>query len=140
LLVEAAGFASFHQVQLANAGYTVKLVSTAAAALGSAATFGPDLVVLDVDLFEGDGLEAARQLQSNTAVPVLLLVPAGGGGPPADPAPAPVDYLAKPLANTALIAGVNQRLRSAGGKPDGCSAERRQRAAQLAALGEARPA
>lgn len=113
LLVEGtAGEASLHQMGLAYAGYTVKLVTTAAATPGAAQAFSPDLVVIDVDLLERGGVDVATWLRAAGPTPHLLLVPscatyADGAGQTA----APVDYLTKPITGAALLDGVNQRLR-----------------------------
>lgn len=114
LLVEStAGGASFHQVRLANAGYTVKLVTSAATTPGAAQAFSPDLVVLDVDLLERGGLDVAAWLQSASPAQLLLLVP-GNGAPTggAGQTSSPVSYLTKPFTDAALLDGVNQRLRA----------------------------
>ncbi|HMQ31162.1 MAG TPA: hypothetical protein PKD53_10555 [Chloroflexaceae bacterium] len=110
LLVEAsAGEASVHQVRLASAGYTVKLVTTAATTAGAARAFGPDLVVLDVDLLERSGMDVAALLRAAPATPHLLLVPSDGAvGAGAVQAEAPVAYLARPFSAAALVEGVNQ--------------------------------
>ncbi len=112
LLVEpSAGEASVHQVRLASAGYTVKLVTTATTD-GAARAFSPDIVVLDVDLLERSGMDVAAWLRSAPATPHLLLVP-GDSAPAAPPEPtaAPVAYLARPFSPAALVEGVNRYLR-----------------------------
>jgi DNA-binding response OmpR family regulator len=113
LLVEADGLAGVHQVRLASAGYTVGLVSTPAATVGAARSFAPDLVILDVDLFEHDGRDVATRIQAASPAQLLLLVPVSAApAPSADPAAPRVDFLTKPFTAAALLAGVNQCLRA----------------------------
>jgi two-component system response regulator MprA len=112
LLVETtAGEASFHQIRLANAGYTVKLITSAAATLSAAQAFGPDLVVLDVDLLERSGMDVASWMRAASPTPLLLLV--RHNAPPDEGAQtaSPVGYLTKPITAAALLDGVNYHLR-----------------------------
>lgn len=112
LLVEpAAGFAGVHQVRLANAGYTVQLVTTPGATVGAARAFAPDMVILDVDLFESGGIEVARELRAASPAPLLLLVPEGAVAAQAGALPAPhVDTLTKPCGFDDVLAGVRRQL------------------------------
>jgi two-component system, OmpR family, KDP operon response regulator KdpE len=54
-------------------GYEVVEAATAADGLGSAAVESPDLVVLDLGLPDGDGVEVCRRLREFSAAPVIVL-------------------------------------------------------------------
>jgi DNA-binding response OmpR family regulator len=113
LLVEADGFAGVHQVRLAQAGYTVKLVTTPAAAVGAAHVFAPDLVILDVDLVGHNEWEVAS-LRATSPAPLLLLVPPSASAAQIAEAAAPhTDYLTKPFTAAAFLAAMNRRSASA---------------------------
>lgn len=54
-------------------GYEVCETATAALGLGAVATEAPDLVVLDLGLPDGDGIEVCRRLREFSKVPVIVL-------------------------------------------------------------------
>jgi len=58
---------------LQHAGFQVTVAGTAAAALELARSLQPDLVVLDLGLPDGDGLDVARALRRHSAVPIIML-------------------------------------------------------------------
>ena len=75
LLVEDdARFAGVVRSVLESDGYdVVDVVDTAEAVNGAVARFGPDVVVLDLVLPDGDGLDAADRLRSDGRdVPVVV--------------------------------------------------------------------
>ena len=101
-------------VRLRADGFAVELAYDGPSAVARAATYRPDLVVLDVMLPGYDGLEVCRRLQSERAVPVLMLTARGdetdllvGLAVGAD------DYLTKPFSMRELTARVHALLRRA---------------------------
>ncbi len=54
-------------------GYEIREAATAVDGLGAVATESPDLVVLDLGLPDGDGIEVCRRLREFSDVPVIVL-------------------------------------------------------------------
>ena len=102
-------------------GYAVRHAPTCAAARAALAEDDPALVVLDLNLPDGDGLDLLRELRAaGDARPVLCLTARGqetdqvmGLGLGAD------DYVTKPFALAVLRARVEALLRRAGGPQAG---------------------
>jgi two-component system response regulator MprA len=93
-------------------GYAVDVAGDGRAALDSAATLPPDVVVLDVMLPDIDGIEVCRRLRADGDVPILMLTARDGVtdrvrglDTGAD------DYLVKPFAHEELLARVRALLR-----------------------------
>jgi DNA-binding response OmpR family regulator len=98
------------------AGFEVTAVGDGSAALASARGDKPDLIVLDLGLPGLDGLDIARELRRNSAVPIVMLTARGeeadrivGLELGAD------DYLVKPFSPKELVARVRAVLRRANG-------------------------
>ncbi len=115
LVVEdEASIASFVAAYLKNAGYSVRTASTAQAALADLAGDPPALVVLDLNLPDGDGVEVCRRIRRGSDVPILMLTARDedvdkiiGLEVGAD------DYMTKPFNPRELVARVKSVLRRA---------------------------
>jgi two-component system alkaline phosphatase synthesis response regulator PhoP len=100
------------QTLLENQGYAVTTASNGKEALEAAKLEPPDMVVLDINLPDMDGLTVCRQLRSKWAFPILMLTARTdamdkvlGLELGAD------DYLTKPFEPIELIARVRAQIR-----------------------------
>jgi DNA-binding response OmpR family regulator len=115
LVVEdETSIASFVSAYLRNAGYAVKTASTAQAAVQELAGEQPSLVILDLNLPDGDGVELTRRIRKSSDVPILMLTARDedidkiiGLEVGAD------DYMTKPFNPRELVARVKSVLRRA---------------------------
>ena len=62
-----------------ESGYDVDVAGTVAQAVEVAATNQPDLILLDISLPDGDGLDVLRQLRERNALPKATLAMTGHG-------------------------------------------------------------
>jgi DNA-binding response OmpR family regulator len=95
-------------------GYDASVAGTARDALSAAAARPPDLVLLDIGLPDGSGLDVCRELRRTSDVPVIMLTARGseadrvaGLEMGAD------DYVVKPFSAREVIARVRAVLRRA---------------------------
>ena len=100
---------------LRRAGFDVLLAHDGRTALDRFASEQPDLVVLDVQIPEIDGLTVCRTIRQHSATPIIMLTVRDsdtdiveGLGLGAD------DYMTKPFSHTELIARVQSVMRRAG--------------------------
>jgi DNA-binding response OmpR family regulator len=109
--------ASFIALYLKNAGYSVRVAATGAAALNAVAAEIPSLILLDLNLPDMDGIEICRRIRKSSDVPILMLTARDedvdkiiGLEVGAD------DYLTKPFNPRELVARVKAVLRRATGE------------------------
>ena len=115
LVVEdETSIASFVAAYLRNAGYTVKTAASAQTALITLAGETPALVILDLNLPDGDGVELCRRIRKTSDIPILMLTARDedidkiiGLEVGAD------DYMTKPFNPRELVARVKSILRRA---------------------------
>ena len=115
LVVEdETSIASFVSAYLRNAGYGVRAASSAKTALVELANELPSLIVLDLNLPDGDGVELCRRIRKSSDVPILMLTARDedvdkiiGLEVGAD------DYMTKPFNPRELVARVKSILRRA---------------------------
>ena len=113
LVVEdETSIASFVSAYLKNAGYAVRTSLNAQSALVEIASEMPSLVVLDLNLPDGDGVELCRRIRKSSDVPILMLTARDedvdkiiGLEVGAD------DYMTKPFNPRELVARVKSVLR-----------------------------
>jgi two-component system, OmpR family, response regulator RegX3 len=111
---------------LEREGFRAEVAHTAAASLEVAARVSPDLVLLDLMLPDGSGLDVCRQLRTSSRVPIIMLTARG------DEADRIVglelgadDYIVKPFSAREVVARIRAVLRRADGsgpaeaQPDG---------------------
>jgi DNA-binding response OmpR family regulator len=101
-------------------GYATRVTASAPEAIALAAELQPDLVLLDVMLSDGSGLDVLRAVRRHSAVPIIMLTARGdetdrvvGLELGAD------DYVVKPFSARELIARIRAVLRRV---PDGDAA------------------
>jgi DNA-binding response OmpR family regulator len=115
LVVEdETSIASFVAAYLKNAGYAVRTAANAQTAIAELAQEAPALIVLDLNLPDGDGVELCRRIRKSSDVPILMLTARDedvdkiiGLEVGAD------DYMTKPFNPRELVARVKSVLRRA---------------------------
>jgi len=114
VIEDETSIASFIAAYLRNAGYVVSTAATAQAALVQLAAESPALVLLDLNLPDGDGVELCRRIRRTSDVPILMLTARDedidkiiGLEVGAD------DYMTKPFNPRELVARVKSILRRA---------------------------
>jgi DNA-binding response OmpR family regulator len=114
VIEDETSIASFVAAYLKNAGYAVRTAATAQAALLEIASEMPALIVLDLNLPDGDGVDLCRRVRKSSDVPILMLTARDedvdkiiGLEVGAD------DYMTKPFNPRELVARVKSVLRRA---------------------------
>src|SRR5690606_11728212 len=97
---------------LESAGYEARAVDSGSLALTHIASMNPDLVLLDLDLPDINGLEVLKQVRASSFLPMIIL---SGFSQERDKVIAleagADDYLAKPFSPEELVARVGALLR-----------------------------
>ena len=100
---------------LTRVGHEVVVARTAADALATAAASEPEVILLDLRLPDGDGIEVVRRLRTWSHVPILLLSGAGTDRSRVAALDAGADdFVDKPFSMEELRARVGAALRRAG--------------------------
>jgi two-component system, OmpR family, response regulator MprA len=93
-------------------GYETRIAGDGEAALGAAAEFVPDMVILDLGLPKLDGMEVARRLRASDDVPILVLTARDAVESRVEGLDAGADdYLVKPFERQELLARIRALLR-----------------------------
>ena len=110
---------------LEREGFVASLAGTAAEALEKATGAAPDLVLLDIGLPDGSGLDVCRELRRQSEVPIIMLTARGAEADRvaglelgAD------DYIVKPFSAREVMARVRAVLRRTGSGPSGDDSDR----------------
>jgi two-component system KDP operon response regulator KdpE len=109
-----APMAKFLTATLASHGFRVVLAGTAAHAIGMFTSHNPAIVLLDLGLPDGDGLEVTRKLREFTTTPIIVLSARGRETDKVEALDAGADdYVTKPFGTNELLARVRVALRHA---------------------------
>jgi len=104
----------FLRTALSAQGYRVIEAETARAALASATTCNPELILLDLGLPDADGLDVTRSLREWSRVPILVISARGKEDDKVAALDAGADdYLTKPFSLNELLARMRVALRHA---------------------------
>ncbi|MHC1481226.1 response regulator [Frateuria aurantia] len=108
----------FLDIGLRAGGYEVLLAATGAEGLALAATYAPDLVILDIGLPDRDGHEVLAELRQWSASPVLMLSVRDADREKVAALDAGAnDYMTKPFSIQELMARLRVLLRTRPGTP-----------------------
>jgi two-component system KDP operon response regulator KdpE len=104
----------FIRASLASHGYRILEATRVAEAVMLMTSHNPELVLLDLGLPDGDGIELARQLREWSAVPIIVLSARGREDDKVAALDAGADdYLTKPFGVNELLARMRVALRHA---------------------------
>ncbi len=115
LIVEdEAQLRRFLRPTLRSAGYRLIEAETAAEGVMQAETHCPDLILLDLGLPDGDGIEVTRKLRAWTTAPIIVISARGQEVDKVEALDAGADdYLIKPFGVNELLARLRVALRHA---------------------------
>lgn len=118
LIEDEAQIRRFVRAALEAEGWLVFEAATARQGLSEAATRRPDLVIADLGLPDGDGVDMVRDLRSWSVVPVIVLSARADESDKVLALDAGADdYIAKPFGIPELLARVRANLRRARANP-----------------------
>jgi two-component system KDP operon response regulator KdpE len=104
----------FLRATLAPRGFRLAEAETAAAGEIAAATHHPDLILLDLGLPDGDGIDLTRRLRGRIQTPIVVLSARGREADKVEALDAGADdYLTKPFGVAELLARMRVALRHA---------------------------
>lgn len=112
LIEDDAGISSSLTTYLGNSEFDVLLYESGDGAANWIESHIPDIVILDINLPEKNGMEVCRELRESSSIPVIMLTARGGEKDKiqwleigAD------DYIEKPFSPRELLARINALLR-----------------------------
>src|SRR5713101_5180466 len=118
------------RTNLRGHGFQVETAETASDAIASYERRQPDLVVLDLNLPDGDGFEIVRRIRERSATPIIVLSARGGEHDKVNALDLGADdYMTKPFGIDELLARIRVALRHVA-RP-GAGTERRIRSGDL---------
>ena len=104
----------FLRTALAAQGYEVREAVTAAESIVEATTHNPELILLDLGLPDGDGIDLTRRFREWTRVPIIVISARGREDDKVAALDAGADdYLTKPFSVNELLARMRVALRHA---------------------------
>jgi two-component system, OmpR family, KDP operon response regulator KdpE len=108
------------RVVLRNAGYTVETAATKAEALDAVSVRPPDVLVLDLILPDGSGVEVCEEIRGWSSLPILVLSAVGDEREKVRALDAGADdYITKPFGSEELTARLRALLRRSADTPEG---------------------
>src|SRR5256885_8039643 len=118
------------RTNLRGHGFQVETAETAGDAIASYERRQPDLVVLDLNLPDGDGFEIVRRIREHSGTPIIVLSARGGEHDKVNALDLGADdYMTKPFGIDELLARIRVALRHVA-RP-GTGTERRIRSGDL---------
>ena len=112
IIEDEADIHRFVRLTLETEGHTVHEAATLQRGLIEAGTRRPDLVVLDLGLPDGDGVDLIRDLRTWSAMPIIVLSARSAEASKIAALDAGADdYLVKPFSSSELMARVRAQLR-----------------------------
>lgn len=114
----------FIRATLTSHGYRLLEAGTAAEALTLATTHSPELVLLDLGLPDGDGIEITRRIREWSSMPIIVISARGREDDKVATLDAGADdYLTKPFGVNELLARMRVALRHAQSTTSGTSTQ-----------------
>src|SRR6266850_1575536 len=98
------------RTNLRGHGFQVETAETAGEAIASYERRQPDLVVLDLNLPDGDGFEVVRRIREHSGTPIIVLSARGGETDKVNALDLGADdYMTKPFASGELVIDLERR-------------------------------
>ncbi|MBL9007793.1 MAG: response regulator [Myxococcales bacterium] len=114
LIEDDPSMRGFLRSMMASHGYALTEAGTAADGMAQLAAVSPDLVLLDLGLPDGDGIEVTRRLREWSRTPIIVLSARGQESDKIHALDAGADdYLTKPFSIGELLARIRVALRHA---------------------------
>lgn len=112
IIEDDSGIRNFMTAVLKGADYQVKTAENGTTGLSMAATWSPDLIILDLGLPDMDGIDVLETLRSWSEVPVLIVSARGNEHEKVRGLDAGADdYITKPFGTSELLARIRTALR-----------------------------